>query len=372
MPKSARITLFKKLLLTGVLTLFGLELAVRVAFAFKIGPRTFLYGLVSDRDELNVQNHENVVVGHYSKYFPHEHRRDTDPDAGETFDVRINSEGFRGADFSVAKPAGVIRIVTLGASSTFGYHDRDDETYPHYLEKLLDDGCPKHKFEVINLGIPHLDAEQILSLFLNEAVPLDPDFVTFYEGVNDSEGGGWRAPVKPSLWARVRLAVHEHSLLASILADRLKKSTFSASDVEHSIAGKSAHFLASLERLREEAGKRHIGFLVVTQQVKSGIVERDKIAGVTYAEEVRLVEQHLSQAGTVEPNQLCLLTHDTLMRDLRRWAGEKGVPLVDGIAALDHDRDVLVSWVHLTPKGNRILAGAIANGILPLACADGH
>ena len=365
-------TLFKKVLLTGVLSLLGLELAVRVVFAIKIGPRTFLYGLVSDRDELNVQNHENVVVGHYSKYFPHEHRRDTDPDAGETFDVGINSQGFRGKDFSVAKPVGVIRIVTLGASSTFGYHDRDDETYPHYLEKLLNDACPKHKFEVINLGIPHLDSEQILSLFLNEAVPLDPDFVTFYEGINDCEGGGWRAPVTPSLWARVRLAVHEHSLFASLLADRLKKSTFSASEVEPYIQSKRAHFLASLERLREEALARHIGFLVVTQQVKSGLVAREKIASVTYAEEVHLVEQHLSREGMLEPSQLCMLTHDTLMHDLRHWAGEKSVPVVDGIAALDHDRDVLVSWVHLNPKGNHILAGAIANGILPLACTDGH
>ena len=31
----------------------------------------------------------------------------------------------------------MIRIVTLGASSTFVFHDRDNETYPYYLEQIL-------------------------------------------------------------------------------------------------------------------------------------------------------------------------------------------------------------------------------------------
>ena len=41
---------------------------------------------------------------------------------------------------------------------------------------------------------------------------------------------------------------------------------------------------------------------------------------------------------------------------------------VDGIAALDEDRSVLLSWVHLSPEGNEKLARAFADPILQESC----
>ena len=94
---------------------------------------------------------------------------------------------FRGRDFQTQKAPGVIRVVTLGASSTFGYYDRDEETYPFLLETLLNAESPESlRFEVINLGIPHLKMASIYQLFMAEALPLQPDIVTFYEGNNDA------------------------------------------------------------------------------------------------------------------------------------------------------------------------------------------
>jgi hypothetical protein len=56
------------------------------------------------------------------------------------------------------------------------------------------------------------------------------------------------------------------------------------------------------------------------------------------------------------------------MEDLINWAQQNNVPLIDGIHALDHNRDYLTSWVHLKPEGNLILANEIAKKIL----ADYH
>src|SRR5262249_40456783 len=137
----------------------------------------------------------------YSKYSPHEERYTYDADTGEVFRVTINGRGFRGADFADAKPPGTVRIVTLGASSTFGYHDPDDGTYPAILERMLAEPCRgRARYQVINLAIPHLMSAEILSLFLAEAVSLEPDVVTFYEGMNDStpdDDGGPRRPDRP-------------------------------------------------------------------------------------------------------------------------------------------------------------------------------
>ncbi|RIL03469.1 MAG: hypothetical protein DCC71_15105 [Proteobacteria bacterium] len=352
------------LLLVGV----ALELTVRIAFAAKIGPRVLLYGIVSDRDEQGVQSHENVVAGRYSKYFPHQKRRDADVDTGESFEVTINAHGFRGEDWSVAKPPGVVRVVTLGASSTFGYHDRDDETYPHYLERDLAEACPARRFEVINLGIPHLDAEQILALFVDEALALDPDVVTFYEGINDAQGGGWRAPTAPSLASRVRRAVREHLLLAALLADLRAKKSFTADEVAAHVGGKAERFLASLAQIREQSRERGIELAVVTQQAQSGMKTREEMRGLRYGEEVARIRERLASQGEIASGELYLLAHDELMRALRGWSAANGVTLVDGIAALDARRDTMVSWVHLNAEGNRILSRAIASALLPRVC----
>jgi hypothetical protein len=58
------------------------------------------------------------------------------------------------------------------------------------------------------------------------------------------------------------------------------------------------------------------------------------------------------------------LAHSFLVKDLEVWAKENNVPFVDAIAELDNDRDVMVSWVHLSPRGNRMLAEALAEKIL--------
>jgi hypothetical protein len=52
------------------------------------------------------------------------------------------------------------------------------------------------------------------------------------------------------------------------------------------------------------------------------------------------------------------------MRGVREWASVNGVPLVDGIAVLDHERDLLSTWVHLSPPANKALAKAIATKVL--------
>src|SRR6185295_8280583 len=191
------------------LNLIVLEVATRGYFAMQVGPRVLLYGTrwqrntvaatpTADKDPLawSPQSHRNNIGDYrpytagatgYSKYFPYEQKWTGNPDGHGQFPVRINNHGFRGGDFTIDKPPGTFRILTLGASSTFGYHDRDDETYPVLLERQLnrtaDDG---RRYEVINFGVPHATTDNTLALFLAEGVALSPDLVTFYEGANDA------------------------------------------------------------------------------------------------------------------------------------------------------------------------------------------
>lgn len=364
-------------LLAIVLSLLVVELGVRVLVAIRTGPRALVYGLAPDRDRRDtLDRHDDTPAG-YSRYRPHQRLTDHDPVTGERFTTVVNASGFRGADFG-PKPPGATRVVALGASSTFGYHNRDDETWPHHLEGALAAACPQRTWQVCNLGIPHLMSDEILALFRADGLPLQPDVVVFYEGINDASPRRERqalrrrlhaAAIPRTIWrfARARL------LLVRFLDDAVRPNvtSFDREAVARHLEGRGDVFLASLDAIRQECAGRGILFVVVTQQAKSYLVGEDGIAGVTYDEEVARVRAKLEKEGRLRPTELWFLAHAGIVARERAWAKENGVPLVDGIAALDGRRDLLDSWVHLLPRGNGMLAAAIAPVVAARLCGSG-
>ena len=61
---------------------------------------------------------------------------------------------------------------------------------------------------------------------------------------------------------------------------------------------------------------------------------------------------------------------DRLMQDLETWAREHELPFVDFRKILDEQRHLMVSWVHLGPEANAMMAEALAAEILPRACSE--
>lgn len=100
---------------------------------------------------------------------------------------RINSRGFRGAEFDATKPAGEARVVTVGDSITFGWEiSEDDATYPGQLQALLDRRTPGvRRVRVINAGVPRYTSEQVVRLLRDDVLGLQPDLVVLCVGWND-------------------------------------------------------------------------------------------------------------------------------------------------------------------------------------------
>ena len=369
-----------------------LELCFRVFFAFYVGPSVLLYGTPLAREHVqpalaprqvereaktymfkmsqeewnkrrSVEIHPNELRG-YSKYYPNQKRVDFDVDTGELFDVTINSHGFRGRDFAEQKDPGVIRVICLGASSTFGYFDRDDETYPVYLEQFLNERfAGKQKFEVINFGIPHLPSWQIYSLFVAEGLPLKPDIVTYYEGNNDSD--------PPQRWLNLSLAHAAIKKLGRYLVtakfvDSIASKFLRQSLSEKAVADISNNYIHQVSKIYEECRKRGILFIAANQQRNSQAFDRAELKTMTYQQEVAKIQEKLQNSGALIHPELALLIHSVLMKRLKIWTEKNRVPFVDVIGRLDHDRDVLVSWVHLSAKGNRMVANALADKISEL------
>jgi hypothetical protein len=375
------------LLVSLLVSFLVIEIGFRVALAFQVGPRILFYGTPFHWKKVPaaapagspVRIRGNIQEG-YTKYFPNESKVHRDPVTGEWFKVSINKRGFRGGEINEAKKPGVTRIITLGASSTFGYFDRDDETYPYYLEqKLNEDPGDFGRFEVINLGIPHLRSEQILALFYAEAISLQPDVVTFYEGSNDAYRGNpsenmsqsenttqnqKQPPITP-LEIAYRF-IRSHLITVAFIHDIIAEPTFNRRRVERHMTGTSEHFIGNIDRLYQECQRRGIIFVALKQQAKSLMVKEEDVRSVTYMQEAQMVKDKLEKEGSIKMTELHFLTHSLLTTNLENWATSNHVPFVDVQKLLDQDRDVLVSWVHLSPRGNRMIADALGKEIKQL------
>lgn len=99
--------------------------------------------------------------------------------------ISINSLGFRGKEIRPEK-GNTYRIVTLGESTTFGFTiDPDDKPWPEILETLIRERLhPDRPVEVINAGIPGADPVYSLRRLQSEILPLKPDMLICYHGIN--------------------------------------------------------------------------------------------------------------------------------------------------------------------------------------------
>jgi hypothetical protein len=355
------------LLWTVGASLLLVELGVRVYFSVRVGPDVMLWGTSWHRDRArqqfmrgqNVFEHENVQSG-YSKYFPGQERVDVDH-TGTPFAVEINLQGFRGKDYEFHKPPTTLRVVALGASSTFGFGNRENETYPFALERLLKErleGAPCGDYEmaeVVNLGIPHLDSLEVAELFAAEGQAYQPDAVTIYSGYNNTRGLGQSSI--PKSWSRYLLAVN------FVRVAKQQSASVSELQLVAEQDPRTRAFVAGLDRILDIARQHQIAVLPITQQVRALPTETILERHLGYNQEMDVLERKLQVDGQLSLLEAKVLIHRSLTRALHRWADDNDLELIDGIELLDGHRDLLATYVHLTPLANELLALAISDGL---------
>lgn len=357
--------------LLALVSFVTLEVATRAYMAFTQSPFYWLWGtrkanmMVKFNNDDRLTNQQNG----YSKYPPNTFMRQGT--YAHTLPTRINNLGFRGKDWSPEKAPGTFRIICLGASSTFGFGNRDDHTYPDYLERILNqEGNPGgRRFEVLNLGIPHMTSDKILALFEAEVIGYRPDVVTVYEGTNDTLHWEYRPGLQRSL-KRINDDVKKYVLSWAILSTGLLPPRFiSRQEIEVEGAARAATYARRMKAMHEKARANGIRLVLVTQQHTAfhALDRTQELRGLTYSEEVAQLRAEVERQGGTRRDIIYLLTHARIMDELRRLASREGIPLIDGIGALDQRRDLLHTWVHLYEEGNEMLARAMAPTLRTLA-----
>ncbi|MGH7899010.1 MAG: SGNH/GDSL hydrolase family protein, partial [Candidatus Binatia bacterium] len=166
--------------------------------------------------EVRYGHYSGNVVGRFLEYDPALTFRNRRGASFPDVNVEINSLGLRGPEISIEKPEGVLRVLCLGDSCTFG----GPHPYPEMLQVNLDRRAPR-RFQVLNGGVIGYTSVHGLAWLENELERLRPDVVTLYFGWNDM----WRE--KDSAvreWFRSRVEGRPTPLVRSRLWETASRS----------------------------------------------------------------------------------------------------------------------------------------------------
>jgi len=89
-----------------------------------------------------------------------------------------NSQGARGKEWSLEKPQGTLRVLAVGASTTYGVNNQDHETWPAVLEAELRQRTGR-PIEVLNGGVPEIRLEGLISQLSTRWLRYRPDLVIY-------------------------------------------------------------------------------------------------------------------------------------------------------------------------------------------------
>jgi lysophospholipase L1-like esterase len=308
--------------------------------------------------------------------------------------VDVNSLGFRGDEIAPRKPEGVFRIVALGGSTTFGYHNSipsTEETWPYKLERELRQRFPDRSIEVVNAGVPGYTLRNSLINFVARVTWLEPDLIIVYHGVNDASAFRSheqlvRSVIDADITQAHPIGLVEQTLARSYVfldvryrARKLWRRLAAASPAPHTDAPESPPVPSRSEPRPATlaAYERHLRQLVLVAHAAGTEVALVRQAIVTPPDcatpaqlpdpdEARLREliciqlatyyRHLDARGLAE-------TLEGFARIQRSVAAEYGLAWIDADAAVPDSAEFHSDLCHFRPAGTTRVAEAIAEGL---------
>jgi len=376
--KGPKLTTRRKVLFTIVVTLVlfaALETVTRVGayFIYHRSPYFLFYGIREQAADDDPEGH-NVPLKGYSK-FPankvlHQYGMFQEPTP-----IRVNSVGLRGEDFAVVKPASTFRVICMGESSTFGFYDRDEFTYPALTQQVLrrQGALQAGRIEVINAGIPHANSDQILAMERGELLDYKPDVLTLYAGFNDAVLMMDETTLQATMrWLHGHFASYVAlKRLVTAVGGPVLYSRWSGylSDVQPASVRRQvelhvARYEKNVREMVALARQRGVRFVFIKQPIVMEFHDRDSTwRATTYAGRVAAARTAVEAGRAISANQTVELVHGALMDVLDRLAKELDIPVVDNIVIMDGHPEYYASYVHITEDGNGSLGTAIAETI---------
>lgn len=290
----------------------------------------------------------------------------SDPKRG----IAIDGLGLRGPEVAIPKPPGVVRILCLGDSTTFGVWRngvldvRFTTSYPSELERVLHERG-RRDVEVVNGGVMGYTTAHALRLLVTKLRAVAPDVITIRLGNNDHTlldvqpwwlSGAtpydllWSLPPWAFDWQIVRVGVDAYQRLTVPPAAATPTYKVPLPELER-----------NLERLVESAtrlGARTLFLDFPYRPIEQGPWLGEELPN--FATEARSLEELHA-------------IHARYQAVVQRFAHERGLPFVETASALrsdplptftDYDNS------HPNAEGLRVIGGRLADALVDLGWLD--
>lgn len=281
---------------------------------------------------------------------------------GGRLNVRINSLGFRGDEFTREKPPNTVRIAVLGASTTFNIEvSSNHATWPHRLQEKLRAASPGVNIEVVNASLGGYISADNLKNLRHRVLPLSPDLVIYYEANNEIvsdtrdlalregliDSGGRSQLVRTlSSWSLMFDLAHKNLI---ILAQGRGLSKAKMDAVPADLPTK---FLGVLDQMRVELDRRNIPLMLSTFIVKYRRGQ-DREMQVRNADVAFYYMPWMSIDGL-------LSAMDVYNQAILDYGQQHGLMVVDDRSAIPADAEHFTDCMHLADKGAEAMAERFA------------
>ena len=291
----------------------------------------------------------------------------------EGISYNINSKGFRGKEFKTIKEKK--RIIAFGGSTTIGLESPDNLTYPAQLEKILNE--KKLDYEVLNMGFSSKSLNYIKNLFFNEAYLYDPDIILIYNNRNSiMYDGGYIDPPKLNLgFLKLNYYLQENIMTYRIMFKFYKRILNLSLDSNYLKSpfgnkGISEDYLRtgytnSLIEVIEFAKQKQIEVILTKQAYLFDNQIMQELDKFTVDELIKFYKQDyfLKKFNLSETVNFWSVLGTILNKKIDELKIYKNVIIVDPRKILTSSEQNFTDYLHLTPKGNGILAYEISKKI---------
>lgn len=293
---------------------------------------------------------------------------------GRIVKYTINSKGFRNKEFNTKKNT-EYRIISFGGSTTMGIESPDDRTYPAILEQILID--KNIDAEVLNFGFGSKSLNFIKDLYLFESLTYKPDFISIYSARNSIMYDSIGTKLKIDTVNNPKLQKINFFLINNIMSFRLlykiyKKILSSNIDskkiispfnekIEHNIYYFLEQYFNTIKQIVDHADKNEIKVILIKQAFYIN-PEVQKIIREKTLDNLIDTLQNLREIKTFDlsyKDMFWIVTITILNKQLEKFNHYKNVVVVDPIYDLIENKKNFEDFLHLTDKGNYILANSI-------------
>ncbi len=298
----------------------------------------------------------------------------------------MNAVGTRGRPASVVPAAGTVRVITVGASETFGLRESPGREYPSQLEDSLNArltrlGCkdgPDSHFEVLNAGFAGMSLPTTDQDVRNRLKRLRPSIITAYSSSvayladpapaaarPDSSNGGTTPGIRAVLHPRAleRLRDQLKLMLPDVIKSRLRQR-----EIDADVNGHDANWRFTTvppERLAafELDLHRLVGTIRSIGAAPILVTHADAFMGRSTVDSDMLTawQKFLPRATGAT-----IIAFDSLARFATlRVAADSGVVVVDAASRFANaPASSFADAVHFTDRGAAIMASTLADGVL--------